>query len=693
LGAQRKKIMSLKNYKLQYLMAFALAAALMMIYTYAHAAAERSYDNLTSSDTNCSMVVEIEGQGSVSITRGNELDLRLDKAGTNQVAAQCGATVNLTAVANPLWQFVGWHVDGVSSNQAASSLQIQAPAQVTAIFMPREVHYLSLDEPIYDRGGQLVYSLPVYTSTWQSYAESGRPLAAASAPQFNIWYGSPQPFGLPGVPQVWMDVLGNVTDADNDLTELKYRLNDGVYRALNFGGNGSLADTRRLYEKGDFVIDLAVGDLRNGNNTVTIRATDSLGATTERQVIVNYTAGQTWPIPANVNWDRTGNLLDEAAVVDGQWGLQSNGDVRTLVTGYDRAIALGDISWTSYEAVVPITVNSYSDVGFIGSYYAPAVGVVMGWQGHTDSPIVCDQPKCGYGTLGMATWYDWDRPAPGQPPTGNAKFNMWITPSKKLTDESGLMLELGQRYFWKVQTNRTEGTYGTYRLKVWPIAEPEPAAWLLELAGTKASQAEGSLLLVAHHVDVSFGDIKVRPLDGDFAAPVISDVIIVPEETEAVLSWKTNEPSTGQVEYFSNPGDTQTAVSNTLSTNHQIVLDGLQPGTDYTVRITASDSSLNRSVPAEKTFKTTVVSQTYTLRVISEGYGTVKISPDKPKYESGTQISLFAQPLGPLWTFMNWSGDASGTANPLVVTITKDMVINAEFQKTANYLPYISGSD
>jgi hypothetical protein len=119
----------------------------------------------------------------------------------------------------------------------------------------------------------------------------------------------------------------------------------------------------------------------------------------------------------------------------------------------------------------------------------------------------------------------------------------------------------------------------------------------------------------------------------------------------------------------------------------------LQPGTDYTVRITASDSSLNRSVPAEKTFKTTVVSQTYTLRVISEGYGTVKISPDKPKYESGTQISLFAQPLGPLWTFMNWSGDASGTANPLVVTITKDMVINAEFQKTANYLPYISGSD
>jgi hypothetical protein len=97
---------------------------------------------------------------------------------------------------------------------------------------------------------------------------------------------------------------------------------------------------------------------------------------------------------------------------------------------------------------------------------------------------------------------------------------MWITPSKKLTDESGLMLELGQRYFWKVQTNRTEGTYGTYRLKVWPIAEPEPAAWLLELAGTKASQAEGSLLLVAHHVDVSFGDIKVRPLDGDFAAPV-----------------------------------------------------------------------------------------------------------------------------------------------------------------------------
>lgn len=684
--------MNLRSNRLPHLTAFMFAVMLLMFSSYVYAAPQGSQNSLSFDNDGCSLNVNIEGQGAVTAHRTEGPDLVLDKVGENQVVTECEALVNLTAVAGPLWEFAGWRVAGSPQLQNKSALNVRAPGQVTAVFIPRQVRYIPLEEPIYDRGGELIDSLPVYASSWRSFVDSGLPLAAASAPELTIWYGSPQPFGLPGVPQQWMDVLGNVSDVDNDVTVLEYKLNNGPYRMLNFGGNGSAADTRRLSEKGDFVIDLAVANLQNGNNIVTIRAKDSTNATVEKQVVVKYTAGQTWPIPSNVDWDSTGNLLDVAAVVDGKWGLQSNGEVRSLVTGYDRLLNIGDIGWTSYEAVVPVTVNSYSEIGFQGNFYAPAVGVVMGWQGHTDTPIVCDQPKCGYTPLGMATWYEWDRPPAGQPPTGDARFKMWVSTANKIPDQSGLMLETGQTYFWKVQANRLDGANGTYRLKVWPIAGTEPADWLMEVAGTNGSQAEGSLLLVAHHVDVTFGDIKVRPLNGDFTAPVVSDVVIVPEEMEAVLSWKTNEPSTGQVEYFSNPGDIKTAVSNTLNTNHQIALNGLQPDTDYTVHITASDGSLNRSLPVEKTFRTTTASQTYTLQVISKGYGTVKISPDKPKYESGAQVSLFAQPLGPLWTFMTWSGDASGTANPLVVTITKDMVINAEFQKTANYLPYISGS-
>jgi hypothetical protein len=414
---------------------------------------------------------------------------------------------------------------------------------------------------------------------------------------------------------------------------------------------------------------------------------------TQAQVVVEYTAGQTWPIPANVDWNRTGNLLNEAAVVDGQWAVQGDGTVRTTVIGYDRSLNVGDIGWTSYEAIVPVKINSYSADGFGGINSAPALGIVMGWQGHTDDPIACGQPKCGWLPVGMATWYEWDKPVGGQPPTGDGGFSMWVRHTKRTNDSSGLTLTQGTAYLWKVQVNRSEGPNGTYRLKVWPAGGVEPAAWLMEVPGTADSQAAGSLLLLAHHVDVTFGDVEIRPLNGDFTAPVISNLQAVPESNQAVLSWKTNEPTTAEIEYFSNPGDMKTAVSSTLSTTHQVILTNLQPGTNYVARVTASDSSLNVSLPAEQTFKTMEeVSQTYTLKVIPKGYGTVQVAPDKPEYDSGEQVSLFAKPLGPLWTFMGWSGDAAGTANPLVVTITKNTVVEAEFQKTATYLPYIAWS-
>jgi uncharacterized repeat protein (TIGR02543 family) len=41
-------------------------------------------------------------------------------------------------------------------------------------------------------------------------------------------------------------------------------------------------------------------------------------------------------------------------------------------------------------------------------------------------------------------------------------------------------------------------------------------------------------------------------------------------------------------------------------------------------------------------------------------------------------VQLTATP-GPGWVFVNWSGDANGTANPLNVTMDKDRTITATF--------------
>ena len=69
---------------------------------------------------------------------------------------------------------------------------------------------------------------------------------------------------------------------------------------------------------------------------------------------------------------------------------------------------------------------------------------------------------------------------------------------------------------------------------------------------------------------------------------------------------------------------------------------------------------------------------TYTL-TISATNGTVTKSPDQATYTAGTVVSLTATPAAG-YVFANWSGSASGTANPLSVTMTGNMSITANFQ-------------
>jgi len=46
---------------------------------------------------------------------------------------------------------------------------------------------------------------------------------------------------------------------------------------------------------------------------------------------------------------------------------------------------------------------------------------------------------------------------------------------------------------------------------MWPLGQAEPAAWGITYV-TSTPPAAGSLLLVAHHLDVTFGDVVVVPV-------------------------------------------------------------------------------------------------------------------------------------------------------------------------------------
>ena len=51
------------------------------------------------------------------------------------------------------------------------------------------------------------------------------PPNSGNGPFIDIWYGSDQSFGAIGQPQTWINILGNVSDDDDDISSLTYSLN------------------------------------------------------------------------------------------------------------------------------------------------------------------------------------------------------------------------------------------------------------------------------------------------------------------------------------------------------------------------------------------------------------------------------------------------------------------------------------
>ena len=95
-------------------------------------------------------------------------------------------------------------------------------------------------------------------------------------------------------------------------------------------------------------------------------------------------------------------------------------------------------------------------------------------------------------------------------------------------------------------------------------------------------------------------------------------------------------------------------------------------GTNSTVPITITGAM---SVTA--TF-TTAGPFTLTVNTAGNGSGAVEISPEKAEYDYGDIVDLTPVPA-PDSVFAGWSGDASGAANPLRLTMTGDKNITATF--------------
>ncbi len=71
----------------------------------------------------------------------------------------------------------------------------------------------------------------------------------------------------------------------------------------------------------------------------------------------------------------------------------------------------------------------------------------------------------------------------------------------------------------------------------------------------------------------------------------------------------------------------------------------------------------------------------YTLTTNVTGSGSVAKNPNQSTYAHGTQVTLTANPASG-WTFSNWTGDASGSTNPYVITMNGNKSVTANFVDT-----------
>jgi hypothetical protein len=68
----------------------------------------------------------------------------------------------------------------------------------------------------------------------------------------------------------------------------------------------------------------------------------------------------------------------------------------------------------------------------------------------------------------------------------------------------------------------------------------------------------------------------------------------------------------------------------------------------------------------------------YSLDISVNGNGNVTKNPDQLSYEYGSLVTLTAvADIG--WSFNHWSGDLSGSANPIIINITEDESVTAHF--------------
>ncbi len=324
-------------------------------------------------------------------------------------------------------------------------------------------------------------------------------LLGAEQPSIDVWYGARQRFGQLGAPQPWVNVLGSASPAGS-IAHIEYSLNGSDFRPLSKG-----PDLHRLASPGDFNVEIDRADLKEGDNSVRIRATNGDGTAAETDVIVDYAAENRWPLPYTVDWANVDNIQHVAQIVDGRWRLEEGG-VRTVEPYYDRILAFGDMNWTNYAATVEVVFHSFPGKQRGGPHFGVNhAGITLRFRGHVEDG---KQPRVQWYPLGAAIEFTLEKDL------AECRWRILPGPPRRAVwAEEPYPIEFGRPYLLKGEVKTMPDGRNRYRNKIWSPDRNELDFWAVESFEEPAEDfGSGSLLLVAHNADVTFGKLTVEPV-------------------------------------------------------------------------------------------------------------------------------------------------------------------------------------
>lgn len=153
-------------------------------------------------------------------------------------------------------------------------------------------------------------------------------------------------------------------------------------------------------------------------------------------------------------------------------------------------------------------------------------------------------------------------------------------------------------------------------------AEDTSPSYAVTWDTTAVSDGSHTLLAVARDTNGNYATSSIITVTVDNSGPSISAISSgTPGETQATITWTTDDPSDSRVDYGTTTSYGTASTSATLTTSHSITLTGLTASTTYHFRVQSTDAFGNVTVSGDQTFTTAApaVASTVTLTEVANG--------------------------------------------------------------------------